>query len=152
MKRKLSVVESRYSKSQIEFERYALIAVASIYGIDLLEDNVDSCRQRLFDILLKKYEDIFKQTKNEFLRSIKFVLFRNIMCGNALTLEREGLYNEPIIFSEWSLVHGNMVQRRDFKMVNLFGNHALNEPNLFSDLGDEAFIPMPVKKYPLQNL
>ena len=39
LRRKLNVVEQRYSKSQIEWERYAVIAVSSIYGVDILEDN-----------------------------------------------------------------------------------------------------------------
>ena len=38
--RKLGVVEDRYGKSQLEYERYAIHAVSSVYGIDILEDNV----------------------------------------------------------------------------------------------------------------
>ncbi len=34
--RKLAVVANRYGKSQYEYERYAVIAVSSIYGIDIL--------------------------------------------------------------------------------------------------------------------
>ena len=36
LKRKLAVVEQRYSKSQIEYERYAILALSSIYGVDIL--------------------------------------------------------------------------------------------------------------------
>lgn len=49
LRRKLNVVEQRYSKSQIEWERYAVIAVSSIYGVDILEDNAQECRERLFN-------------------------------------------------------------------------------------------------------
>ena len=38
LRRKLTVVDSRYSKSQVEWERYSVIAVSSIYGVDILED------------------------------------------------------------------------------------------------------------------
>ena len=38
--RKLRVVESRYRKSQLEYERASIQAISSIYGIDILEDNV----------------------------------------------------------------------------------------------------------------
>ena len=44
LERKLRIVESRYSKSQLEYERNAVLAVSSIYGIDILEDNVAECR------------------------------------------------------------------------------------------------------------
>src|SRR6476469_10696906 len=40
LERKLDVVESTYRKSQREFERYMVLAVGSIYGIDLLPDNI----------------------------------------------------------------------------------------------------------------
>ena len=40
LNRKLNEVENRYKKNQLDFERYAIIALSSIYGIDILEDNV----------------------------------------------------------------------------------------------------------------
>lgn len=53
LERKLRVVDRRYRRSQIEYERYTLLAVSSIYGIDLLEDNVLECRRRLLTIVEK---------------------------------------------------------------------------------------------------
>jgi type I restriction-modification system DNA methylase subunit len=50
LRRKLAIVEKRYSKNQIEYERYSLIALSSIYGIELLPDNAITCRERLFGI------------------------------------------------------------------------------------------------------
>jgi hypothetical protein len=47
LSRKLAVVGRRYSKSQLEYERYAVLAVSSVYGIDILQDNVQKCRERL---------------------------------------------------------------------------------------------------------
>src|SRR5271156_1634216 len=47
LERKLRVVENRYGKSQLDYERYAILAMSSIYGIDILEDNVQQCRHRL---------------------------------------------------------------------------------------------------------
>jgi hypothetical protein len=51
LERKLAVVEKRYGKSQLDFERYAVLAVSSIYGIDILPENVRDCRRRLFDLV-----------------------------------------------------------------------------------------------------
>src|SRR5438046_880802 len=65
LERKLRVVETRYSKSQLEFERYATLAVSSIYGIDILEDNVQQCRQRLFGIFDLNYLRLFKNKSND---------------------------------------------------------------------------------------
>ena len=46
LRRKLEIVERRYKKSQLEYERYSITAISSIYGIDILEDNVQECRER----------------------------------------------------------------------------------------------------------
>ena len=55
LERKLSVIKNRYVKSQLEFERYAVTAIGSIYGVDILEDNVHRCRERLFNIFDELY-------------------------------------------------------------------------------------------------
>lgn len=41
LRRKLEVVTFRYRKSQTDWERYAIIALSSIYGVELLQDNVE---------------------------------------------------------------------------------------------------------------
>src|SRR5579863_10165885 len=61
LERKLRVVEKRYGKSRLEYERYAILAVSSIYGIDILADNVRDCRQRLLDIFETAYTRLFKE-------------------------------------------------------------------------------------------
>lgn len=55
LERKLEVVKSRYGKVKLEYERNGVLAVSSIYGIDILEDNVQECRDRLFNIFNQKY-------------------------------------------------------------------------------------------------
>ena len=60
LERKLAVVEKRYGKSQLDFERYAVLAVSSIYGIDILPDNVRDCRRRLFAVFDANYTRLFK--------------------------------------------------------------------------------------------
>ena len=39
LRRKLKVVDQRYSKNQLDWERYAVLAVSSIYGADMPEDS-----------------------------------------------------------------------------------------------------------------
>jgi hypothetical protein len=65
LERKLRVVERRYGRSQLDFERYAVLAVSSIYGIDKLEENVTKCRQRLFEIFDRVYTARYKRTAKE---------------------------------------------------------------------------------------
>ena len=108
----------------MEFEKQSVIAVASIYGVDLMMDNVIACRERLYDIWNKEYEAICKKEVSEDCReAVRFILSRNIVCGNALSLkvvDDEGNdTKEPIVFSEWAFVMGNMMQRKDYRFDKL---------------------------------
>ena len=150
LERKLSLVELRYSRSQLEYERYAVLAVSSVYGVDILEDNVVECRKRLFDIFDKKYTNRFREAATGQCRdAVKYILKKNIIWGNALDLKTVGEKPQPIVFSEWSPVNGSMFKRRDFTFHGLLDHEAIKELPLFSDLGDDVFIPKPVKEYPL---
>ena len=152
LERKLRVVEARYGKSQLDYERYAILAVSSIYGIDILEDNVQQCRQRLFGIFDLNYLRLFKNKTNDDCReSIRYILERNIIHGDALSLKTVGDNPEPIVFSEWSPVNGSMLKRRDFTFHGLLEHASMKELPLFSDLGEDVFIPTPEKEYPLTH-
>lgn len=149
LERKLRIVEKRYGKSQLDYERYAILAVSSIYGIDILSDNVRDCRQRLFDIFDVAYTRLFKgQAKDKCRMAIQFILERNIVCGDALTLKTVDEKPGYIVFSEWSLVNGSMLKRRDFTFHGLLTHEGVKELPLFSDLGEDVFIPTPEKEYP----
>jgi hypothetical protein len=152
LERKLQVVEYRYGKSQLEYERNAVLAVSSIYGIDILEDNVQQCRHRLFGIFDLNYLRLFKNKTNDNCReSVRYILERNIIHGDALSLKTVGDNPKPIVFSEWSPVNGSMLKRRDFTFHGLLEHAAIKELPLFSDLGEDVFIPTPEKEYPLRH-
>ena len=151
LERKLRVVQSRYGKSQLDYERNAVLAVSSLYGIDILEDNVVACRQRLFHLFEHQYNSLFKVAATDDCRiAVKYLLERNIIWGDALSLKTVGEKAKPIVFSEWSPVNGSMLKRRDFVFHDLLSNTAMEGP-LFSDLGGDVFIPTPVKEYPLAH-
>ncbi len=152
LRRKLEIVEKRYKKNQGEFERYAVIAVSSIYGVDILKDNVQKCRNRLFRLFDKKYTSLYKsKCKDKCRRTVHFILTRNILWGDALSLKTPDEKAEPIVFSEWSAVNSNLIKRRDYTMANLLASQPLEGLNLFSDLGDQAFIPKPVGDFPVTH-
>ena len=150
LERKLQVVESRYEKIQLEYERNAVLAVSSIYGIDILEDNVAECRNRLLEIFHNRYQAKFKSAVNpECTRSIQYILQRNIIWGNALDLMTVGNAPVQIVFSEWSPINGSMLKRRDFTFHGLMDHAKMKEMPLFSDLGEDVFIPTPVREFPV---
>ena len=124
LRRKLKEVRRRYRRSPFDYEKNAVLAISSIYGVDLMMDNVLACRERLFGIWDKEYKAVCKKETNDQTReAVRFILSRNIVCGNALTLmcvDEEGFdTHEPIVFSEWSFITGSMMQRKDYTFDEL---------------------------------
>lgn len=159
LRRKLNSVKERYLKSQIEYDRYSVLAISSIYGIDILQDNTEKCRDRLFEIFNDFYKNIYKtQCSLELEGSVKFILNKNIIWGDALTLKCVNRPDEYITFSEWSVVNGSMIKRRDFRFETMLGVANIKQDHegmqsLFafaeSDLGEDVFSPKPVREYPV---
>lgn len=149
--RKLAIVKRRYAKNQIEYERYSIAALCNIYGVELLPDNTRTCRERLFGIFTHHYAKLFKNGKTNFLRTAEFILSRNILCGDALSLKDSN--NQPIIFSEWAFVIGSKIKRRDFVFEELIPQDAnsLFQAQEISDEGKPVFIPRPIKEFPLNH-
>lgn len=145
LRRKLEVVKARYKKSQWEYEKNALIAVMSIYGVDIMQDNIDECIKRLLNLFEDYYKSLFKkQIKTEYLEIVEFVLTKNILCGDALTMKTNE--DQPIVFAEWSFVKGSLVQRRDFSYEQLLTKDKNGQQTLLGD-----FIEKPIKTYPLTH-
>jgi len=92
-----------------------------------------------------------KEFKPECLKAAEFILSRNIMWGDALTLRTPDEKAEPIVFSEWSPVNGSMIKRRDFAYRELLAHAELRELPLFSDLGEDVFIPTPIREFPVTH-
>ncbi len=166
--RKLAVVKRKYGKSYLDYEKNAVLAASSIYGVDIMLDNVIACRERMFDIWDRQYKAVCKANCNEETRNaVKFILSRNIVCGNALTLycvdeKGDDIISEPIIFSEWSFVSGSQIKRRDFRFdvllkensdtsmydsqLSIFGGQNETEYWMIDPITKEA-IPRPIKEF-----
>lgn len=157
LERKLRVVESRYRRNQLEYERKALTALCSIYGIDKQEDNVIECRARLLTQFIDRYRDLYKEGMTPgYNKSAEYVLKHNIVWGDARALVTVDDERRPIVFSEWSAVNGSFVKRRDYVFREIMppckeGDLPLLPDYgevILSDLGENAFHPIPVKTYP----
>ncbi len=127
LKRKLAVVKTKYKKSPLDYEKNAVLAATSIYGVDIMADNVEACRNRMFEIWNKEYTAVCKKDANDQTRdAVKFIFQKNIVCGNALTLkkvDKDGNeLKEPIVFSEWAFITGSNLQRKDYTFDELLNS------------------------------
>lgn len=133
--RKLTIVTKKYKRSSYDWERYSLLALGSMYGVDILKDNCEECRNRLFDIWNSEYKNICKKDCNESTReSAKYILSLNIVCGNALSLmcvdENQEDTVVPIVFSEWSFPRNDaFIYRKDYTFDELVNADSNKEDN-----------------------
>lgn len=140
LERKLKVVSEKYAKHQSEWEFYSLQAISSTYGIDILEDNCEECRIRLLSIYTECYTSLYKKRiKQECILTAKYLLDKNIICGDALNLKNSK--GEDIVFAEWSFIAKNKVKRIDYTMQELL---AADPNSLFPDAQE-------VKRFPITN-
>lgn len=141
LSRKLAIINKRYKKIQSEFEFYTILALGSIYGIDLLEDNIIEARTRLSKLTLSTYHKRFKK-KNvnpAFEQLIDYILEKNLIQGNALSLENGK--GEALVFSERSGMSGYKIKRRTYIFEQLIPQESGKEKT-------SAFIPKPISEYP----
>jgi len=99
--------------TQEYWEWQAAIATSSIYGIELLEDNAEQCTMNLMRIFTKFYDRLFADTQNEeVIKTMQFILNRNIIQGNALTYKKGD--GKLIVFSEWTPLENQQFKRKDY--------------------------------------
>ena len=146
LKRKLAELRRKYKKSNRDYEKQAIVAIGSLYGVDIMNDNVLACRERLFSIWDEEYTAHCKgDASDEAREAARFIISRNIINGNALTLmcvDNEGKDTEaPIVFSEWTLISGTQMQRSDYTMSDLltYNDNSVEDGigNLFALTEDE---------------
>lgn len=158
LNRKLSVVTKRYAPNKYrgndEWEIKTLLAISSIYGVEILLDNAIECRDRLFSQFIEKYLEVCKTTNPEVEKSARYLLNCNIVCGDALTLRTSK--GEPIVFAQWDLVNTHMVKRQDYELAHLLEIQeeqiSLFMLDLEFDESTNTFIPKPIREYPLINI
>lgn len=145
LKRKLATVQARYGKNHFEKRHHALLALMSIYGVELLEDNVAQCRENLLEAFTW-YLQI--QPGDEWYAAAANVLAANIVHGDALTMTTRGEKPQPIAFPEWSYLGKGTYHRRDFRFDTLTQMSSFGqEDTLFADLGKHEIFT-PIKDFP----
>jgi hypothetical protein len=147
LRRKLAAVELKYGKSEFERQNYALLSVMCIYGIELLPDNIATCR----DNLLAIFAEYLGVTPTDSLYRAAFhVLSQNLVHGDALKMRTHD--DQAITFAEWGYLGRGKFQRRDFRLDTLTMTSTFSaEGSLFAHLGKHEIFE-PWKTYPPQTI
>ena len=100
LERKVELVKKTYSRTSRSYIKGLIRAISSLYGIELLTDNCEICKDRL-------YKYMCNQTRSKkALDTIKMIIDKNIVNGNTLTYLT--ITGEPIRFTEWKF-NGNIL-------------------------------------------
>ena len=126
LRRKLAQLELDYGTSEFERKHYGLRALMSVYGIELLPDNIADCRENLLEIFA---EFLNLDPSDDFYRAAFFVLSQNLVHGDAMKmLTVDGC---PLVFAEWGYLGKGKFQRRDFRFDALTQSSAFGAEDLF---------------------
>jgi hypothetical protein len=136
LQRKIAIVELKSRKRGYDKRNYALIALMSVYGIELLRDNISECRRRMLEtfadyLKIGRSDDIYRAASN--------VLTRNLIHGDALKMCTAD--NRPIIFSEWEYLGKGRFGRRDFRFDLMAQASAIKSKSA-----------APIKTYPMMTI
>lgn len=139
LRRKLAAVELKYGRSEFERQHFALLAIMSLYGIEILADNVAECKENLLDTFAEAF---LLEASDELYRAAANVLAVNLIHGDALAMKTNT--GKPISFAEWGYLGRGKFQRRDFKFEVLAQSAAFSaEDSLFAHVGKhELFTPI----------
>jgi len=161
LERKLNMVSEKYNSDLLQYENYSLLALTTLYGIELLEDNAQTCVMNMY----QQYYDCYKKQvkyhggslNQKVLDSAKKIISLNIGNGNFLT--RKFIDGKPLVFSEWQPINlkkttkNIKVQRTEYTLDEIYENvekengRAINKPtqqptqlDIFDFLEDESEI------------
>lgn len=135
---KLRFITDNYSKDT--WDRYALWALSSIYGIELLEDNLAVARQNMLELFADYYEathDASLSKKSDLYKSARTIIWANVVQGDTLTHKNNS--GEEIVFSRWNSVVGSpsQVRRTTFSYSSLFGDDDISKSGVQLSLFDQ---------------
>ena len=150
LQRKLSTAKAKYEDSNGERANRSLYALMSIYGIELLEDNIVECRDNLADVFVN---ELCLKDSDDILLAALHVLRINLVHGNALEMLTH--HGNPIVFPEWSYDGDGVFTRRDFLFEDLAktrelldGESLFSQPRHGEKNDDSDALFKPKKIYP----
>lgn len=170
LQRRLQHLADKFPEDLVKFENFALLAISSLYGIELLEDNVKKCVINLYVTFFDFYKNFAakfnKSPKANILESAKTIIAINIVQGDFLKRTKKD--GKQIVFSEWKPIKlqkntkNIKVIRTEYTLEDIF-HHITIEPGtvytpvpetkqlgLFDD--QPAVPPLPTYKYLTVNI
>ena len=126
-----------------EFEFKCVVALASIYGVDIDPINVEESRERLQQVFRDKYKSLAKTEIPEYLKeTVNYVLRMNIRLGDLINAA------DKVEVIEYSELPNQRIKQRVFRFSDLI----FPEDEVFED-NDMLFghVPIALRDLPLMS-
>lgn len=134
---KLGHVDDTSNKSN--WTENALWVLTSIYGIELLTDNLVKAKQQMMKVLIEHYQTFYQKkisSNTDFYKSASFIIDNNIVQGNTLTYLNDS--DNLIMFSKWERV-SDEVSQLQFTYKSLLRDEE-NQLDLFESSGQLSLL------------
>ena len=127
-----------------EFHLKLVIALGSLYGIDIDELNIEESRERVLDLTMELYKKASRGAEMPISvkKAIEYVVHKNIVLGDMISAP------EGIEIYEYAELPGHKVKIRVFKYSDLL----YPEDEVFDDTPRLfGHVPQPVREIPLMH-
>ena len=160
LRRKLAVCKKRYGKSAADYEKFSFLACTTLYGVDIMADNVARCRERLYETWEASFGTSHRTVavsatgaatgvrrsdfQDRVAAAVRKVFEKNILLGNALSMkrvdEKGNDLDEPIVFTEWKFALGDKLKREEYRFDVLLegGTRSVASEMTFDFFGDAS--------------
>ena len=154
LKRKLRMVEKDFGDTLDRYENYSLLAVSTVYGIELLEDNAKVCVMKLnrifYDAYLKQLKKHNRKPKPSVMASAELIIAKNIAQGDFLT--KLGPGGKPIVINEWKPLNlerfpnSIVVQRTEYTLTEIEEGVSKEAGTLVNPYEPKGQMPLPFEE------
>lgn len=167
LKMRLDYLFKEYPDDLITYENESIMALTTLYGVELLKDNSQKCVANIAETYMEYYRKYAQKLKVDINENIKksaiTIISANNLLGNFLT--EKDPYGNDLIFSEWQVIDKNkkgynIIQRTEYTLDEIreqtnvsSGNAknkiAYNQISFFQDdikEVDEKYVPVAIDK------
>ena len=116
LERRLADIKKAIKKKDQDDTEFAILtALSTMYGVDIMPDNIKECHERLKSIIEKFYKERVptKNRRPEFFDAVKEILRTNIQLGDMLNGK------EKIIFVEYTVPRDYYFVRNEYRLIDL---------------------------------
>ena len=136
LERKLETVKSKFKGKSKDYEFNGIMALSSVYGVDICEQNITDSRKRLRlmmgDFFTKRSTKF--SSEEDFMRVVGYILEKNVILGDMI----DGQHN--VVFTEFTSPKTYKIQQKSFRLTDM------TQGGLFSWMG-----PAPLEEIPMKN-